>query len=169
MISFLYYPLSKAPPGLSPNRATFCCAIGVRFKSCFYHIKIWIAPQRAIHILVRVTGLSSQLSNSPPDCSPNRATFCCAIGVRFKSCFYHIKIWIAPQRAIHILVRVTGLEPAHREILDPKSSASANSAILAYLVFIQQLSLNCYDTRYSCVSYYRCGYLYRIGEEKHSE
>ena len=27
-----------------------------------------------------------------------------------------------------ILVRLTGLEPAHREILDPKSSASTNSA-----------------------------------------
>ena len=28
----------------------------------------------------------------------------------------------------NFLVRLTGLEPAHREILDPKSSASTNSA-----------------------------------------
>ena len=27
-----------------------------------------------------------------------------------------------------LFVRLTGLEPAHREILDPKSSASTNSA-----------------------------------------
>ena len=27
-----------------------------------------------------------------------------------------------------VIVRLTGLEPAHREILDPKSSASTNSA-----------------------------------------
>ena len=31
------------------------------------------------------------------------------------------------------LVRLTGLEPAHREILDPKSSASTNSATGAFL------------------------------------
>ena len=30
-----------------------------------------------------------------------------------------------------IVVRLTGLEPAHREILDPKSSASTNSATSA--------------------------------------
>ena len=30
-------------------------------------------------------------------------------------------------------VRLTGLEPAHREILDPKSSASTNSATGAFL------------------------------------
>ena len=29
-------------------------------------------------------------------------------------------------------MRVTGLEPAHRKTLDPKSSASANSATPAY-------------------------------------
>ena len=32
-------------------------------------------------------------------------------------------------------VRLTGLEPAHREILDPKSSASTNSATGAFLTF----------------------------------
>ena len=32
-------------------------------------------------------------------------------------------------------VRLTGLEPAHREILDPKSSASTNSATGALLGF----------------------------------
>ena len=30
--------------------------------------------------------------------------------------------------ALSRYVRLTGLEPAHREILDPKSSASTNSA-----------------------------------------
>ncbi len=40
------------------------------------------------------------------------------------------------------LVRVTGLEPAHREILDPKSSASANSAILAYSFSVDILTLS---------------------------
>lgn len=29
------------------------------------------------------------------------------------------------------MVRITGLEPAHQKILDPKSNASANSAISA--------------------------------------
>ena len=33
-----------------------------------------------------------------------------------------------------MLVRLTGLEPAHREILDPKSSASTNSATGALYV-----------------------------------
>ena len=32
------------------------------------------------------------------------------------------------------MVRVTGVEPARVTPLDPKSSASANSAILAYVV-----------------------------------
>ena len=32
-----------------------------------------------------------------------------------------------------LMVRVTGLEPAHRKTLDPKSSASANSATPAYI------------------------------------
>ena len=32
------------------------------------------------------------------------------------------------------MVRVTGLEPAHRKIPDPKSGASANSAIPADLM-----------------------------------
>ena len=31
------------------------------------------------------------------------------------------------------LVRVTGIEPARRKALDPKSSASASSATLAFL------------------------------------
>ena len=31
-------------------------------------------------------------------------------------------------RVAFLLVRLTGLEPARREILDPKSSASTNSA-----------------------------------------
>ena len=36
---------------------------------------------------------------------------------------------IAPFLMIKFInVRLTGIEPAHREILDPKSSASANSA-----------------------------------------
>ena len=33
-----------------------------------------------------------------------------------------------------VFVRLTGLEPAHREILDPKSSASTNSATGASLL-----------------------------------
>ena len=32
------------------------------------------------------------------------------------------------------LVRVTGVEPAHRKTLDPKSSASANSATPAFII-----------------------------------
>ena len=32
------------------------------------------------------------------------------------------------------MVPVTGLEPAHTEILDPKSSVSANSTTRAYMV-----------------------------------
>lgn len=34
-----------------------------------------------------------------------------------------------------VMVRVTGLEPAHRLTLEPKSSASANSATPAFLIF----------------------------------
>ena len=41
------------------------------------------------------------------------------------------------------LVRITGLEPAHRKTLDPKSSASANSAISAYDITDKQ-KLVCY-------------------------
>ena len=37
--------------------------------------------------------------------------------------------------ALSRYVRLTGLEPAHREILDPKSSASTNSATGACLHF----------------------------------
>jgi hypothetical protein len=37
-----------------------------------------------------------------------------------------------------LLVRVTGVEPAHLMIQDPKSCASANSAIPAYLWLMKQ-------------------------------
>ena len=47
------------------------------------------------------------------------------------------------QRMLTFMVRVTGLEPAHRLTLEPKSSASANSATPAYLV----LTLNFYTAR----------------------
>ena len=40
-----------------------------------------------------------------------------------------------PTFQLSISVRLTGLEPAHREILDPKSSASTNSATGACLLF----------------------------------
>ena len=35
-----------------------------------------------------------------------------------------------------LLVRLTGLEPAHRKTLDPKSSASTNFATDATIVFL---------------------------------
>ena len=35
------------------------------------------------------------------------------------------------QKNLQLMVRITGLEPAHQKILDPKSNASANSAISA--------------------------------------
>ena len=38
------------------------------------------------------------------------------------------------------MVRVTGVEPAHRKTLDPKSSASANSAIPAKKSGLAELS-----------------------------
>ena len=37
----------------------------------------------------------------------------------------------APRRVLLILVRMTGIEPAHRKIPDPKSGASASSATSA--------------------------------------
>lgn len=36
------------------------------------------------------------------------------------------------RQLIHNMVRMTGLEPAHLAVLEPKSSASANSATSAY-------------------------------------
>ena len=43
------------------------------------------------------------------------------------------------------LVRVTGIEPARRKALDPKSSASASSATLAYKILYHNKNIygNC--------------------------
>lgn len=38
-------------------------------------------------------------------------------------------------------MRMTGIEPAHRTILEPKSSASASSATSAYFVFALAVGL----------------------------
>ena len=40
-----------------------------------------------------------------------------------------------------LLVRLTGLEPAHRKTLDPKSSASTNFATDATIVFAYRLNI----------------------------
>lgn len=54
---------------------------------------------------------------------------------------YYYKIIVFTKRLtgrkdLSALVRITGLEPAHHKILDPKSNASANSAISANIVAI---------------------------------
>ena len=65
--------------------------------------------------------------------------------VAFKSC-HPIACCIKKKRSTSVLlfflVRVTGLEPARRWTLEPKSSASANSATPAYILFCVLLSLN---------------------------
>ena len=42
---------------------------------------------------------------------------------------------------IPVMVRVTGVEPASLAALDPKSSASANSAIPAYIKMVDPIGL----------------------------
>ena len=56
----------------------------------------------------------------------------------------HKKVRKTPQISsiwgVFSLVRMTGLEPARRETLEPKSSASANSATSAYLFWALTLA-----------------------------
>ncbi len=54
--------LSKAPLGLSPNRSTYCAALGVRFKSCHPKFPCEIKLERQRPKETRM------LRNSSPDC-----------------------------------------------------------------------------------------------------
>ena len=49
-----------------------------------------------------------------------------------------------------LLVRLTGLEPAHRKTLDPKSSASTNFATDATIVFTYRLFIYLYYIYHIC-------------------
>ena len=59
-------------------------------------------------VLVDLKGFSSQLSNSPPDCSPNRLTYCEPLGV----CFEPLHIKTQPLNSDCFLVDLKGFEPS---------------------------------------------------------
>ena len=89
----------------------------------------------SLALLVRETGLSSQLSKAPPELSPNRGTYCAALGVRFKS-RYRMKNTKYPNGYLVFLVRETGLEPVRVSPHAPQTCASADSATLASAIRI---------------------------------
>jgi hypothetical protein len=68
------------------------------------------------------------------------------INITFSMCENNKKLFRLSKEFISFVMRVEGLEPPRRETPDPKSGASANSAIRAHVFNGETCRIRTYDT-----------------------